>query len=441
MAFRLNALLWCASFGGFAAATAYAQAPPPSPASDQADAAAAGQADTPVPEAGFKIAFGGDYFVHIGSRQNYPYSTTAFDEGETFMWERLRPRFTVSSRHVGVVVEGQDTHSLGSRFGSRKAWLDVLNAYVDVRQMNGWGMRLGRIEADFDGLNRMVRTSDFTAVVRSMDIAEVSWRNERTELRALALAPLDNLPSQFNRHKPGERMWAGYARTTVAQHTVQSYLMAKRNRGVRSETGALGTAVVYAWELLGSGPTPVARLRWTAESVIERGHSSTDGVSAFGLFVQADYALPNGNTVDARYHVTSGDAAQGDGTRGTYDTFYGSTSTYGSLGLFKGSNQRALSVGGLLKLASPLDLRWRYFNTFLSERGDAWYLSGTRNYSRPGAASSHVGQEADFVFTYRLAPPRLSVRAAYLQFFPGAHFEPAARAGAYEVRLQLLGRF
>jgi hypothetical protein len=64
----------------------------------------------------------------VSSRQNFAFTDETYSDTETFMWERLRPKLSGSNGRVNFLIEGQDTHSLGSRFVVRKAWLDLLNA-------------------------------------------------------------------------------------------------------------------------------------------------------------------------------------------------------------------------------------------------------------------------------------------------------------------------
>ncbi len=396
---------------------------------------------TPAPSR-LTYNFGVDYMLHVSGRRNYPFSDDRFESGETFMWLRLRPRFSVRSKRLDILVEGQDTHSVNSRadggFTSRKAWLDLLNAYVDVRPAGGWSFKIGRQQGDLEVIPRMVRTSDFAAVIRSFDVAEVGWQKKNTDLRAFVFAPLDNLPSSFNRHKEGEILWTTYGKTKVRALSIQSYLIARRNTTVTSETGIPGSGAVYAWEVEGSGSTPVSNLTWTAESVVQRGHYSTDDVRAWGVFLRGDYALPRGNLVDVRYSVTSGDGATGDGTHGLFDTFYAASTNYGGLGLIKGSNIRSFTVGGLLRLSGPLTLNWRYFNAFLNNREDAWYGSVTPNISRDGASSSHVGQETNLTLGYRVTP-KLLIRTAFHRFYSGAYPDPVNGHSPFELRLQIIG--
>ncbi len=394
---------------------------------------------TPAPPR-LTYRFGVDYMLNASGRRNYPFSDNRFENGETFMWMRLRPHFSVRSPRVEILVEGQDTHAVGGGFSARKAWLDLLNAYIEVKPVGGWSFKVGRQQGDLEVIPRMVRTSDFAAVIRSFDVAEVGWQKKDTDLRAFVFAPVDNLPSRFNQRKKGEVLWTTYGKTKIRALTVQSYVVAKTNSTVTSETGVPGSGAVYAWEVQGSGPTPVANLDWTVETVVQRGHYSTDDVRAWGLFLRGDYELPRGNLLDVRYSATSGDGTSGDGKRTLFDTFYAASTNFGSLGLIRGINIRAFSVGGLLRLTRPLTLNWRYFNTFLNNRADVWYSSVTPNIARDGASSSHLGQETTLTLNYRVTP-KLLIRTAYYRFYTGAYPDPVNGHGPFELRLQIIGGF
>jgi hypothetical protein len=131
--------------------------------------------------------FGLNYFVQSSIRENLPFNDDQFKDDESFLWERLRPKLTVRNQHVTVLLEGQDTHSVGNQLVVRKAWLDLLNAYVDVKRGGGWSFRIGRRQGDFDTITRLIRTPDFAAVVRSFDVAEVGWQRRRPTCVGLRL--------------------------------------------------------------------------------------------------------------------------------------------------------------------------------------------------------------------------------------------------------------
>jgi hypothetical protein len=142
--------------------------------------------------------------------------------------------------------------------------------------------------------------------------------------------------------------------------------------------------------------------------------------------------------MDVRYSVASGDRERGDGVRGSYDTFYAASSNFGSLGLIRGVNVQALSVGGTYVVSSPVALFWRYFNTHLYDRRDVWYGAVTPNISQPLATSTFLGHEVNLMVAYRLRP-RLQVRTGYYQFFSGGYVSRVAQGNSREFRLQLIG--
>lgn len=393
----------------------------------------------PVTSGRFTYRFGVDYMLQVSGRRDYPYNDQRFRDDETFAWWRLKPRLVATSQHLEIVLEGQDTHSAGSAFGARKAWLDILQAYVEFRDMGPWTASVGRRQGDLDVIPRMVRTSDFASVIRSFDVAEVAWRRRNSDVRAFVFTPVDNLPTRFNREKDGERLWTIYGSHAFGPRaTLQSYVIARHNRDVTSETGEPGSGAVYAWEAQASGPTPSRLVDWTVETVIERGHYATDDVRAWGLFLRGDVDLPGRHTLDVRYSFASGDEAHGDGVRGGYDTFYAPASSFGSLGQLKGVNVRSLNVGGNIAISAPLTLSWRYFNTHLATRHDIWYASAMPNIARPNASSSFLGQETDVTLSYRVSR-KLQVRTGYYRFFPGGYVADGPRRDPSELRLQIIG--
>jgi hypothetical protein len=397
-----------------------------------------GSVNAPAASNGFSYKFGVDYMLQASARRDYPFTDDTFSDDETFTWWRLRPRVTAKSTHLDFIVEGQDTHAAGGSFSSRKGWLDLLNAYADVKPGGGVTIRVGRQQADFEVLGRMVRTSDFAAVIRSFDVAQVSWRNGNNDVRANVMKPVDNLPSRFNREKQGERLWSVYGkRTLTPRAALQSYVIARHNDQVVSETGVTGSGAVYAWLLQATGPTPVSRIDWTVESVLERGHYSTDDVRAFGVFLRADADLGGGRTLDVRYTVASGDEVKGDGVRGQYDTFYAAANFFGALGQFRGSNVRSLNIGASTPITRTVSLNLRYWNTYLIKRDDLWYSAVNPNFSNKPATSMAAGNEFASLLSWQTTP-RLLIRGGYYQFLPGA-YAVHAQGKPREFRLQVIG--
>lgn len=401
------------------------------------DLAPAAPDDAAVRSGAFTYRLGLGYMFQVSGRQDYPFTDDTFQDDETFAWWRLRPRFAATSRRVDIVVEGQDTHSAGGRFASRKAWLDLLNAYVDVKNIHGVSVKVGRQQADLEVVGRLVRQADFAAVLRSVDLASVTYQRGATDLRAIVFVPLESNPNGFNRRRDDERLWTTFVRRRLNPRTaIQSYVVARHNREVLSETGVAGSGAVYAWQLQVEGPTPHPAVDWAVESVIERGHYSTDDVRAWALFLRGDVRLSPAATLDVRYTVTSADTGR-DGMRGQYDTVYGAATYFSFLGQIRGSNVRSFSVGGAARLAPRLTLNWRYFNTHLNDRRDAWYGAVNPTRSNPGATSSFLGHEAAGLLSFQ-ARPNLLVRGGYYHFIPGG-FSPNAQGHPHEFRLQVIG--
>ncbi|MEO8452788.1 MAG: alginate export family protein [Gemmatimonadota bacterium] len=389
----------------------------------------------------FKVEFGANYFVQISSRQNLPYNDEAFTDEETFLWERLRPKLTVSNSRVSFVLEGQDTHAKGSEFGVRRAWFDLLNAFVEVRQMRGWSLKIGRRQADFDTIPRLIRVPDFAAVVRSFDVAEASWQHRSTDLRAFAFRTVENDPDRFNTWKAGERLWTVFAAQTLGQQKLQTYVTTKHNTSVRSESGTLGSGAIYAWQVQSYGHVARWNVTYSLEHILERGHTSNDDVRASGLFGSLMQTYAKHHDVEVRYVRTSGDERADDGKRGTFDPFYPANGPIGGLGLMRFSNLHALSIGATHTLTNRATLAWRLHESHLTTLNDAWYLgsSVTGTIVRRNATSSRIGSETDVIFIYRFSP-KLTTRVGYFGLRPGAYLKNTGGYGSpYEFRVQIYG--
>ena len=393
----------------------------------------------------FKVTFGVDYFFQSSTRRDYPYSSDEFKDSESFFWERLRPRVSGTNGRVSFMIEGQDTHSRGSVFTSRTAYLDLLNAWVDVQRPSGLSIRVGRRQGDFDTITRLVRTPDFAAIVRSFDTAEVGWENKTTEVRGLLFHTVDNVPKSFNTWKPGERLWTAYGSHRIGRQRLQTYLTTKINTvGARSESGVAGDAAVYAWETLAAGPIPFGGLTYQVEHILQRGHVSTDKLRASGLFTSVSKVIHK-TDIDFRFNRLSGDKAAGDGVRNTYDPFYMANAQFSSLGIMRGSNLTNYSAIVTQTFSQKAQLILRFYDSHLTSRSDGWYMGSSASQRqtlvRPTATSSKIGDELDAQFTYAVSP-KLNVRSGVYKMWTGPYVTETGNHGSpYELRLQIFGRF
>ncbi len=386
---------------------------------------------------GFAFKFNVDYFLQVSSRQSFAFQGETFTDNETFMWERLRPKLSGTNGRVSFLLEGQDTHSKGSEFVVRKAWLDLLNAYADIKGPAGLTFRVGRRQADFDAIPRMVRTPDFAAVVRSFDLAEIKWQGGNTEARAFVFRTVDNLPDRFNTWKRGERLWSLYLKQTVRTQQLQTYVVTRLNTDATSETGARGSGAVYAWETQASGPLGLPRMDYSFEHVLERGHAAGDRVRASALFASLFAEPIQGQQAELRYIRSSGDRASGDGVKNAYDTFYMAIGPLSPLGLMRGPNMHSLSIGATHRASQKVSLIWRLHEHRLNTLTDGWY--STRFIRRPDATSKRLGSELDLVFSYTMSP-RLNARVGYFRMWPGAYLTDTGNFGSpYEMRFQIFG--
>jgi hypothetical protein len=388
---------------------------------------------------GFTFRFNVDYFFQVSSRQSLAITDERFNDNETFFWERLRPKVSGSNGRVSFLIEAQDTHSRGSEFVVRKAWLDLLNAYVDLKGPNGLSFRIGRRQGDFDAIPRLVRTPDFAAVVRSFDLIEARWQRRQTDVRAFVFRTVDNLPNRFNTWKTGERLWTASVQQGVGRHRLQTYVTTRLNTDTLSESSVRGSGAVYAWQTLASGPTGVPKLDYLVEHVLERGHASTDRVKAYGLFASLGSEPISGHDFELRYVRTSGDQANGDGIRGAYDIFYMAIGPLSPLGLMRGPNLNSASIGATHQLAPKFSVTWRLHEHRLNTLNDGWYSS--RFIKRTDATSPRLGIETDAFLSYTVSR-NLTARVGYFRLSPGAYVRDSGTYGApYEVRVQLFGGF
>ena len=107
--------------------------------------------------------------------------------------------------------------------------------------------------------------------------------------------------------------------------------------------------------------------------------------------------------LSAEYSYASGDAAQRDGIRGTFDQFYPSNhGYYGMIDQFGWKNLKNWRWGYDMVIGKKLKLRADYNEFYLATVQDALYgSSGTAMVLNRNATSSHIGSEINAVALYQ----------------------------------------
>ena len=186
---------------------------------------------------------------------------------------------------------------------------------------------------------------------------------------------------------------------------VEPYLLFKQTLQVKSETAVPGDSLVVSPGMRVFGTAP-GRLDYTLEAILQRGSYSTDRVMAMGQSYVAGWTIADTTfkpRVSVEYNNASGDPAQKDGIRGTFDQFYPSNhSYYGMIDQFGWKNLKNWRAGFDCLPVKKIKLRMDFNQLYLATVQDSLYnSSGGSLVLNRKAASNHIGAEVNAVALYQ----------------------------------------
>jgi hypothetical protein len=289
-----------------------------------------------------------------------------------------------------VYAQIQDVESMGYAVSpapkSMAGGFDLRQGYVEIgrRGKRGVLFTAGRAELSL-GEGRLIASPDWGNSSRTYDLGRITAFVPGLKVDVFRAAPVDINPSAFDRAKPGEHFWGGYATLDKLKGltAVDFYVLAKMNSVVTSELGTQGDGRVYTY---GGRLSATVAKTWTfdTELALQRGHRASDDLSAWGG--RFSVARPIGRSslkprAAVEYDYASGDENPKDGTLGTFDQLYASNhAKYGLADLIGWRNMHVAQARFELSPTKKLKLNTALVRTrstaSLPARGPA--PSGTR---------------------------------------------------------------
>jgi len=285
--------------------------------------------------------------------------------------------------------------------------MDLRQGYVEFAREGKWTaqFRAGRQEMAFGG-ERLIGPADW-GMSRTFDALDLSLTRGRARVDLFAGSAVQIDSTRLDRHKAGEHFYGAYGviRNVLPNMTVEPYLLFKQTLLVKSEGGTLGDSLVASPGMRIAGTAP-GRLDYIVEMLVQRGSYSSDRVTAFGQSYLAGWTIVNSALkprLSVEYSAASGDAAQKDGIRGTFDQFYPSNHLYyGMIDQFGWKNLKNLRVGFDFVPWKKLKLRTDFNEFYLATVQDSLYASGGSSLVlNRKATSSHIGSELNTVALYQ----------------------------------------
>ncbi|MGB6942668.1 MAG: alginate export family protein [Bryobacteraceae bacterium] len=325
--------------------------------------------------------------------------------------------------------------------------LDLRQGYVELNFEGKTSVRFraGRQEMAF-GAERLIGPADW-GISRTFDALDLTLSAGRAKVDLIAGSAVLIDPTRFDPHKPGEHLYGAYGslRRVLPGVNIEPYLLFKQTLNVKSETGALGDALVISPGARVFGTAP-GRIDYTVEVVAQRGSYSSDKVRALGDSAVAGWTLFDVAVkprLSVEYNYASGDATAKDGERNTFDQFYPSNhSYYGMIDQFGWKNMKNARAGFDFLPLKKLKVRTDFNEFYLATIQDGLYnSSGTAVVLDRKATSSHIGSETNTVGLYQYSKV-WKFGAGFGHLFAGEYLKESKVGFGYTYPyVMLLGNF
>jgi hypothetical protein len=334
------------------------------------------------------------------------------NNSDAYYLSRIRVNLTIRPvSWLKFFAETQDARTAGYDATPAPATVynpfDLRQGYVEVSDAAAFklNIRAGRQELTFGG-ERLIGASDW-GMSRTFDSIDMAAAGHRAKVDLFAGSVVQIDPTRFDRHKPGEHLFGayGYVKDILPGMNVEPYLLFKENMAIKSETGVTGDALVISPGARVFGKSR-GRIDYTAEMVIQRGSYSSDRISALGASYSAGWTL-NGSRLEPRisaeYNYASGDHANKDGLRGTFDQFYPTNHLYyGMIDQFGWKNLKTFRAGFDVHATKKLKIRTDYNDFYLATIQDGLYgNAGAALVLNRAANSGHIGKEINAIALYQ----------------------------------------
>jgi hypothetical protein len=305
--------------------------------------------------------------------------------------------------------------------------MDLQEGYIELfgRNKTGFGALFGREIIEF-GESRILGSGQWTNVSKFYDVARVNYRTDKARYEILMVSPVKVLPDAFDKPELGERIWGTYdIESDVwrgASFDVYALRHSQNKIGGWTGAGTLGT------DTFGGrfyGPLP-AHFGFGLEGIGQTGHMGLLPQRAFAWYAAMSrkfWANSRPLAWMVEYKGASG-TKLGSTDSGTFDQVSPANhDKFGHMDLFGWRNLKTLKSLATLNVTPSLAWNVMYNNHWLYSASDALYngQGSSIAVSKNGAAGTHVGQELDTFFTWKLGPHVLG--AGFGHFFYGDFIE------------------
>jgi hypothetical protein len=327
---------------------------------------------------------------------------------------RINMKLTASS-WLKFYFQGQDSHIVGASQTSslpplQQDAMDLRLGFVELGDVENkkFRMRLGRQELAF-GEERLIGPANWLNTPRSFDAASMAIRTDGFRVDVFAASVVKIHDGQFNENTPGNHIYGLYSvfSKLVPKGSLEPYFFWRRQSGLTTETKkvSISNFGTIGFRLLGKLPQ---YLDYNVEMAQQKGSLGTDNIIAWAGHWLIGHSFPAVRFtphIFAEYNYASGDHNPTDGKRGTFDQLFPSAHDLYGLTDQVGWKNIHHARGGLeIKARIKWSLAAKYNSYWLADAHDALYNSASTPIAKSitGGAGRFVGQELDFITSYKL---------------------------------------
>jgi hypothetical protein len=363
---------------------------------------------------------------------------------EVYYLERVRlDLFVKPTPWLTFKAEMQDSRNF--MYGNSRALaantydpFDLREGFVEVGkpESNGFDVKFGRQEVSL-GSERLVGPGEFKNAGGPFDAVRSFYKMDGVKLEFFAGSYMAVDPNRFDTHIPGEHLYYTYEYFTklIPKASVEPYYLLRTQMHDKDERGNVGNSTLSTGGLRVIGLLP-ARVDYSGEIARQWGPYVRDHVSAMAGSYTLGWTVTPAKwkpRASIEFDHASGDSAQKDGLRQTFDSLYSGHGayTYGLCDQMGWRNMRSVRAGFDFATTSRLRLRADFMEHYLATTQDGLYNSGgVLKVLNRKATSKHVGSEIDIQGTYQLSRSILfSVGLSHL--FPGEFLMQSTKGSGY----------
>jgi Alginate export len=362
---------------------------------------------------------------------------------DTYYLERVRvDLYVLPTPWLTIKAEMQDSRNFlyGNRPLAANTYdpFDLREGYVEIGkpESNGFDVKVGRQEVSL-GSKRLVGPGEWKNAGGPFDAARGSYKMNGAKFEFFAGSYMAVDPTVMDTHIAGEHLYYTYESFTklIPKASIEPYYLLRTQMNIKDELGHVGNSTLSTGGVRVIGVLP-ARVDYSSETAWQWGRYSGDRVAAMAGSYTVGWTVVASNwkpRASIEFDHASGDTAQKDGLRQTFDSLYAGHGayTYGMADMVGWRNIRSARAGVDFVASKRLKLRTDFLEDYLASTKDGLYNSGgVLKVINRNATSRHVGSEADVLATYQLSRSIL-VTAGFSHLFPGAFLKQSTKGSGY----------